>query len=80
MNVMLYCDCAVKEDTLTDMVSCLSETTGLVHQMPFVCDREGFSGVLEKVILSCIFFTFKLSPINYHINIDYVKCPCSVLA
>lgn len=47
---------AVKEDTLTDMVSCLSETTGLVHQMPFVCDREGFSGVLEKVILSFIFF------------------------
>jgi len=43
--------CAVKEDTLTDMVSFMSETTGLVHQMPFVCDREGFSGVLEKVSL-----------------------------
>lgn len=42
--------CVVKEDTLTDMVSCLSERIGLVHQMPFVCDRDGFSGVLEKVI------------------------------
>jgi len=44
--------CTVKEDTLTDIVSCMSETTVLVHQMPFVCDRDrdGFSGVLEKVI------------------------------
>jgi len=47
--------CTVKEDTLTDMVSCMSETTGLVHQMPFVCDRDGFSGVLEKVIFKYFF-------------------------
>jgi ceramide glucosyltransferase len=39
----------IKEDTLTVMMGCLTETTGLVHQMPFICDREGFSGVLEKV-------------------------------
>lgn len=50
--------CVVKEDTLTDMVSCLSENTGLVHQMPFVCDKEGFSGVLEKVC--CVFLIFQL--------------------
>jgi len=50
--------CAVKEDTLTDMVSCMSDTTGLVHQMPFVCDREGFSGVLEKVIFKYWIFIF----------------------
>ena len=54
-TLFLTVTCAVKEDTLTDMVSCLSESTGLVHQMPFVCDREGFSGVLEKVILSFMF-------------------------
>jgi len=36
----------------------MSETTGLVHQMPFVCDREGFSGVLEKVIFKNLIFTF----------------------
>ena len=56
--------CTVKEDTLTDMVSCMSETTGLVHQMPFVCDRDGFSGVLEKVIFK-YFFNFQnlFSPI-----------------
>ena len=40
---------AVKEDTLLDIVSCMSENVGLVHQMPFVCDRDGFSAVLEKV-------------------------------
>lgn len=39
----------MKEDTLMVMMSCFGETTGLVHQMPFVCDREGFSGALEKV-------------------------------
>jgi len=38
------------------MVSCMSDTTGLVHQMPFVCDREGFSGVLEKVRDKQIYF------------------------
>lgn len=32
-----------------DMVLSLTETVGLVHQIPFVSDREGFSGVLEKV-------------------------------
>ena len=40
---------AVKEDTLTDMVSAMKENVGLVHQMPYVCDRKGFAGVLEKV-------------------------------
>lgn len=39
----------MKEDTLMDMVTCLTESVGLVHQIPFVCDREGFIGVLEKV-------------------------------
>lgn len=50
-NLVLISDSGLKmkEDTLTVMLSCFSETTGLVHQMPFVCDREGFSGVLEKV-------------------------------
>lgn len=39
----------MKEDSLMDMVLSLSESVGLVHQLPFVCDREGFVGVLEKV-------------------------------
>jgi len=39
----------VKEDTLLDMVSCMTEDVGLVHQMPFTCDRDGFAATLEKV-------------------------------
>ncbi|CAG0919975.1 unnamed protein product [Notodromas monacha] len=39
----------MREDTLTDMVSHMGEKVGLVHQMPFVCDRDGFPSVLEKV-------------------------------
>lgn len=37
------------DDTLYDMVSLMTDKVGLVHQMPFSCDRQGFSGALEKV-------------------------------
>ncbi len=37
------------KDTLFDMVSRMEDNVGLVHQMPFVCDRPGFAGALEKV-------------------------------
>ena len=40
---------AVKDDTLVDLVSAMSEDVGLVQQMPYVCDKEGFSSILEKV-------------------------------
>ena len=39
----------VKDDTLIDMVQHLKEDVGLIHQMPFVCDRDGFPATLEKV-------------------------------
>jgi len=39
----------MKEDTLLDMVSNMTELVGLVHQMPYVCDRSGFPAILEKV-------------------------------
>ena len=39
----------MREDTLTDMVNHMEDDVGLVHQMPFVCDREGFPASLEKV-------------------------------
>ena len=31
------------------MVNHMEDDVGLVHQMPFVCDREGFPATLEKV-------------------------------
>lgn len=39
----------MKEDTLLDMVEHMTDDVALVHQMPFTCDREGFSATYEKV-------------------------------
>lgn len=39
----------MKKDTLLDMVLQMKEDVGLVHQMPFTCDRKGFPSTLEKV-------------------------------
>lgn len=39
----------MKEDTLLDMVNHMTEKTGIVHQMPFTSDRNGFAATLEKV-------------------------------
>ncbi|XP_046688640.1 ceramide glucosyltransferase-B-like [Homalodisca vitripennis] len=40
---------AVKEDTLIDMVQLMTDDVGLVHQLPFTCDREGFAATVEKI-------------------------------
>lgn len=39
----------VREDTLMDMVNRMTKKTGIVHQMPFTSDRNGFAATLEKV-------------------------------
>jgi len=39
----------MKEDTLLDMALCMKDNVGLVHQMPFSCDRTGLPAILEKV-------------------------------
>lgn len=46
---ILFCLILVKPDTLLDMVEYMTEKVGLVHQMPFTCDREGFAATFEKV-------------------------------
>lgn len=38
-----------KADTLSEMIGLLTDKVGLVHQMPYTCDRPGFAGTLEKV-------------------------------
>lgn len=50
----------MREDALYDMYTCMDETVGLVHQLPFTSDRNGFVGSLEKVlqIFSFCFFHF----------------------
>ena len=40
---------AMREDTLADMVAHMTPSVGIVHQMPFTCDRKGWPAVLEKV-------------------------------
>ena len=59
-NITGYRDCmivnysfsliTVRPDTLADMVSHMTKSVGLVHQMPFACDRTGLPATLEKVI------------------------------
>ena len=40
----------MKPDALTDMVSYMKSNVGLVHQMPFTCDRPDVPGsMMEKV-------------------------------
>ena len=40
----------MKKDTLMDMVCCMTQDVGLVHQMPFTCDQNGVPAVtLEKI-------------------------------
>ena len=40
----------MKIDTLTDMVSCMTEDTGLVHQMPFTYNKtKKASATLERI-------------------------------
>ncbi|RXG53071.1 Ceramide glucosyltransferase [Armadillidium vulgare] len=38
----------MKEDTLADMVSYMTSNIGIVHQMPYTCDRKGWPSILEK--------------------------------
>ena len=59
----------VASDTLYDMYSLMTERVGLVHQMPFVCDRTGFAGSLEKV-----YFGTCHSRMYLFINLIGVNC------
>ncbi|KXJ74655.1 hypothetical protein RP20_CCG013168 [Aedes albopictus] len=60
----------MKSDTLTDMVNHMTDKVGLVHQMPFVCDREGFAAAFEKIyfgtVQSRIYLCADLLGINCH--------------
>ncbi|XP_055385528.1 ceramide glucosyltransferase [Condylostylus longicornis] len=60
----------MKEDTLLDMVENMTEKVGLVHQMPFTCDRDGFAATFEKIffgtIQSRIYLCADLLGINCH--------------
>ncbi|XP_071954452.1 ceramide glucosyltransferase-like isoform X2 [Antedon mediterranea] len=50
-NLILISDSGINatKDTLLDMVMHMTPGVGIVHQLPFTCDRKGFSCTLEKV-------------------------------
>ncbi|KAG8245128.1 hypothetical protein J6590_009205 [Homalodisca vitripennis] len=61
---------SVKEDTLIDMVQLMTDDVGLVHQLPFTCDREGFAATVEKIyfgtLVARIYLVADLLRINCH--------------
>lgn len=71
-DLVMISDSGIKmrEDTLMDMVDNMSEKVGLVHQMPFTCDREGFAAAFEKIFFgtfhSRIYLSADLLGINCH--------------
>ncbi|XP_046546569.1 ceramide glucosyltransferase-like [Haliotis rubra] len=50
-DVVLISDSGIqmRESTLTGMMACMTSKVGMVLQMPYVADREGFAAVYEKV-------------------------------
>ncbi|XP_076347756.1 ceramide glucosyltransferase-like isoform X5 [Tachypleus tridentatus] len=65
----------MKEDTLLDMVLCMKDDTGLVHQMPFTCDRKGFPAIVEKV-----FFGTSHARIYLSADLCRINCPTGMSA
>lgn len=60
----------MKEDTLLDMVNHMTDNVGLVHQMPFVCDRKGFAATLEKIY-------FGTSHARIYLVADFLRINCA---
>uniref|UniRef100_A0A6V7JEM1 ceramide glucosyltransferase n=1 Tax=Bracon brevicornis TaxID=1563983 RepID=A0A6V7JEM1_9HYME len=60
----------MKEDTLLDMVGYMTDKVGLVHQLPFTCDRSGFAAAYEKIyfgtVQSRIYLAADVLRINCH--------------
>jgi len=52
------------EHTLYDMAMSMTDNVGLVHQMPFTCDRKGFAASVEKVCL--IEYKKKINEIKFY--------------
>lgn len=61
----------MKEDTLLDMVRCMGDNVGLVHQLPFTYEqRQGFAAAYEKIyfgtVQSRMYLAADLLNINCH--------------
>lgn len=61
----------MREDTLLDMVQHMKEDVAIVHQMPFVCDADGFAAVYEKVY-------FGTTQARMYLGADFLGINCHV--
>ena len=61
---------AVLPTSLTNMMSTMGARTGMVTQMPFICDGEGFAATLEKVF-------FGTMHARIYLNADALGIICS---
>jgi len=72
----------MKEDTLLDMVQLMSDDVGLVHQLPFTCDREGFAATVEKIyfgtLVARIYLVADLLRINCHTGMSALMRKCLI--
>merc|ERR1719158_2291319 len=68
--LILVSDSSIKmrEDTLTDMVLTMTDSVGLVHQMPYICDSAGLSSTLEKVYFGTFHARMYLTSDMFGIN------------
>ncbi|KAI5639187.1 glycosyl transferase family 21 domain-containing protein [Phthorimaea operculella] len=64
----------MRDDALLDMVQHMRPDCGIVHQMPFVCDAEGFAAVYEKVFFGTaqarMYLSADLLGINCHVGMS----------
>lgn len=71
-DLLLISDARIRmrPDTLVDMVSHMQQRdkVGLVHQMPFTCDRPGFAATFEKVYFGTVQARMYLAADFLHIN------------
>ncbi|GBP08815.1 Ceramide glucosyltransferase [Eumeta japonica] len=63
----------MREDALLDMVQQMQsrEDVGIVHQMPFACDAEGFAALYEKVY-------FGTTQARLYLSADFLGINCHV--
>lgn len=72
----------MRDDTLLDMVQHMREDVAIVHQMPFVCDAEGFASVYEKIVFGTLtarlYLDADLLGINCHVGMSSLVRKCAL--
>lgn len=69
-NLIMISDSSLrmKEETLADMAQLMEDDVGIVHQLPFTADKEGFAAALEKIYFGTAHARIYLFADFMHIN------------